>query len=222
MNIDFDLLRRHSLNRFTLRVTVTPGDEGPTYLVRTEPVRDDGVIISMLGKIHELLEDGATEASVTVPGEGGMQCRGFKPGTNTALLALLGPGRERYLDRLKAMFDENALSQAVEAHATEIVFGKLTLADLSEVKAECMEDHPGTPLLRLIRGISLSLNNLVIPGAICELPGDFRAEFNRQREEAFPGLVRDFLRKNLPEIEEKAREQLDRIIAAQRMLEQEN
>lgn len=63
---------------------------------------------------------------------------------------------------------------------------------------------------------------MAIPGALCELPGDFRAEFNRQREEAFRVMVIAYLREELPKAEEQSRETLDRVIAARQMLERED
>lgn len=126
MSIDIDMLQRHNLYRFSCKVRVTPDDggQGPTYLVKTEPVHNASVVVSMLDKIGELIEDGATEATVTVHGDGSLQCGGFKPGTNLALLALIGPGRDRYFNRLELMFDENSLNEAVGVHASQIVFGK--------------------------------------------------------------------------------------------------
>lgn len=211
------------MDRFEATIVRRQGDDGAEgVLIRTRPMRDNALENLLLNHFPSALEEGASEARITVLSDGTLMANGVTNSQRSAIKIILLQGRDEMFQRLEKLETEELLKKFASSAAQNILFSG-TEFDFDNIGVKCPSCEALQIVmekLRVLLSEEESPEQYSVPGADCKLPSDFQADFNAGVPARFKELVLETIRRTLPEAEKTARELPSNIERARRLIEE--
>lgn len=222
MKIDRSL---YGLDKFS--VIVTRFEDSKSFTVRTEPIKDDEVIERTQGFLPTAvlfdrpLQPGG-EARATFLTSSELSAEGFSDLGRTLIRAELIQGLGRLIADLDELENGDMIQKVAGEKAENLLINGIDPATLT-FEVICRECGPDSWLARnALKALAGQKTNdpnvLLVPGAPCRLPAEYRRAFDEQALIEYKAALEAQMIRMLPKMEEQAARWAANLAAARKRL----